>query len=281
MTTPTLTPEPTSNYTPYRDAVREALEVPPEAWGFKSDRRYRIVLEHDSLAWAREWYAVAAETCTNARRWDALLDLFPKMVAENDRLGVPPTQPCPPLVFVCSPTNFRYFCHASLVLHHLERLALPAVHLVEVGGGYGGLALYLHRMAPLFPTVLRSHTILDLPEVATLQTRYTAAVGIPHVRALNGLDEGALASTFLPNDDIPRYFISAFAFSEFDAETRGWYERRVTRHCPHGFIVWNFHVPLEGFDKTLGGPLYPFVDAPLEVEPERPSTGPGNLVVRW
>lgn len=273
-------PVPTSNYTGYRDAVREALEVPPEAWAFKADARYRIVLEHDSEVWAAGFYAVAAETCTNAKRWDALLALLPKMVAENDRYGAPLVKPCPPLVFVCSPTNFRYFCHATLILHHLERLRLPAVHLVEIGGGYGGLALYLHRMAPLFPTVLRSHTSIDLPEVAELQARYAAAVGTP-LRAINGLDEQALAGVFLPDDPYPRYCISAFAFSEFDAETRAWYEHRVTRRCPHGFIIWNFHTPLEGFDKVLGGPLYPFVDAPLEVEPERPTTGLGNLVVKW
>lgn len=278
----TAPPEPTTNYTAYRAACAEAASQAPAEWTFKSDPRYRHILEHVTAAQAVEFGNLAAETCADSTTlWAAIEPLFHKVCATNDQVGCPVVERIPGLDLSCSPSNLRYLCHAVMIWRHLERLGLKAVHIVELGGGYGGLALYLARLSRFFWPRLASHTSIDLPEVAALQVRYARVMGI-RLRAVSGLDAESVDLAFHPDDGIPRYFISCYAFSEFDAETRAWYEHRVACRCAHGFLVWNFAQPLLGVaEKPLGGPLYPFVDAPLTVEPERPSTGPGNVVVRF
>lgn len=266
-------PLPTSNYGPYRLCVLEQMDWPPAAWTFKADPRYRIVLEHVTQPQGEEYAQVAQQAA--GERWGELLALLPQIAAENDRYGCPAQDSFPALGLACSPSNLRYFCQAIQIWRHLERLGLRHVEVVELGGGYGGLALYLHRLAPQFPAALGRYSIVDLPEVGRLQAAYLGALGVP-VETVNGLRPDL---QFVPNPD--RFLVSNYAWSEFDRETHDWYRERLVRGCAHGFIVWNFHQVFQGFEKPLGGPLYPFVDAPLTTEPERPSTGTGNKVVTW
>lgn len=276
-----MPPEPTNNFTDYRAAVAEALTQSPREWTFKGDPRYRRILEHVTPEQGAEFYAlIEAE-------FPGLFDdlqtrrLIESMVYLSDTHGMAELAPLPPHGYLGSPSNYRYLYHALLILRHAESLGLKQYHIVEVGGGYGGLAYFINRFVNRFASWPSSHTVIDLPEVAALQAKYAAALDFP-LHTVNGLDAEAIDTALLPDDGPPRYFVSIYAFSEFDAETRAWYEERVARRCAHGFLVWNFYQPLEGVaEKRLGGPLYPFVDAPLETEPERPNTGPGNLMVRF
>jgi hypothetical protein len=272
-------PPPTGNYRDYREACAEWAARPPAEWAFKRDARYQRILEHVTGPQAHEFLAVAQEAAGN--RWPAVLAALPELVDANDGLGAPQREQFDEAGVVCSPSNLRYLCHAVLLLTHLARLGLARVRVYELGPGYGGLALYVHRLAPAFGPKVQSYALVDLPEPGALQAAYCRALGLP-VRVVDGTDADALTACLGPDRGAPRVLVSNYAFSEFDADTRAWYEARLVRKCAHGMMVWNFAEPLHGHaEKPLGGPLYPFTDATLTVEPERPCTGPGNVVVTW
>lgn len=282
---PVVAPAPTNNYTEYRQCCAEQAPLPPGAWTFKHDPRYQRILEHVTRAQGEEFLAEAEAAA--GTRWPVIGALLPGMAAENDRYGQPIQEHFGSVGIRCSPTNWRYLCHAVTICTHAESLGLERLRVVELGGGYGGLALYLHWLAPLWALEIGSYTIVDVPEAAALQAAYAGAHGVP-LRVVNGLHDEAVRRAGAPapsagaDGGMPPFLISAFAFSEFDADMQAWYRERLVRHCPHGLIVWNFVLPLVNVaEKVLGGPVYPFVDAPLTIEPERPETGPGNVVVTW
>ena len=259
-------PEPTSNYASYRECLKEAAAQEPEAWTFKSDPRYQVVLEHVTQEQGEQFIRQVQTEYPDL--WPAVFERLPDIVAENDRYGAPSAAPCS-LGFTCSPTNLRYVSQALRLWTHAYEVGMTRMHVVEIGGGYGGLALYVHRLASLFPTVnLDWYTIVDLPEAVAVQDVMLGALGVPAM-TVDGLDEVALAWC-LEESKAPKFLFSAYAFSEFDADTRAWYEQRVARRCVHGVVIWNFRYGVHGFGKVLGGPVYQFVDAPLRVEPDRP-----------
>jgi len=272
-------PTPTINYADYRALLRRVATQQPEEWTFKSDPLYTRILEHVTPAQGRLFLEqVQGEY---APLWPTIAGLLPDLVYTNDRYGRPETGRFPVLGLVCSPSNMRYLSQALRLLSHAVQMGMTRLHIVELGGGYGGLALYTHRLVHLFPTLtIHAYTIVDLPEAARVQNKMAAALGVPMV-AVNGLDALAL-SWCLERSRAPRFFVSAYAFSEFDAETRAWYEQRVARTCEHGFVIWNFRKGVHGFGPVLGGDVYQFVDAPLWVEPDRPDMyEEGILLVRF
>lgn len=272
-------PAPTANFAAYRAACAEAAAQPPAAWRFKTDPRYTPILEHVTPEQAAAFLERAAAEFPEV--WDRVRAEAVRLAAANDGLGRPERARFPALGAACSPSNLRYLYHALRVLGHARALGLTELRVVELGGGYGGLALYVLRLAPLLGVAVGDYAIVDVPEAVALQAAYARALDLP-LRVIDGLDGDALAGATGPDDGERRYLISAYAFSEFDAETRAWYEARLVRKCAHGFLVWNFCVPLlDVAEKPLGGPPYPFVDAPLTVEPERPLTGRDNLVVTF
>jgi hypothetical protein len=270
-------PRPTLNYGRYMAAVVETHMQQSEEWRFKSDWRYREVLEHVSPAQAEALAVYIREVFPEHA--EAAFELLPAIATENDAWGAPVLESSS--VGRCSPSNLRYLNQALRLWTHAAEMGMERMHVVEIGGGYGGLALYVHRLAPLFPDLeLTAYTILDLPEVAHLQQRMCALWGVPVVAA-NGLDEYALAEMRTVTG--PRFLFSAYAFSEFDADTRAWYEARVARQCSHGVLYWNFVHGFAGIaDKYLGGPVYSFVDAPLRLEPDQPARyAEGVMLVRF
>lgn len=264
-------PQPTSNYWHYRQAVQRAIQQTPDQWTFKSDPGYREVLEHVTpaqgivlLEWARgqllqlKWSQIEA------------------LATLNDSVG----QPLIMSHLRYSPSNWRYLCHALKVWRHIESLNLPEVDIVELGGGYGGLALYVRGLAREFKTRVRTYIIVDLPEVAELQQRVANAVNVDLV-AVSGLDANCLA-TMRPHDLTPRILVSAYAFSEFDQDTRDWYAERLVSYCDHGLMIWNFPEALMLEDgQWYGGPIYPFIDRELTVRSDEPALYAGHQVVTW
>jgi hypothetical protein len=271
----TVAPSPTTNYDRYREALLVACGQQPEQWSFKSDVRYQLVLEHVTHNQGLQFIdQIRAEYPTY---WDGILAVLPEIVRENDRYGTPAVEPCDLLGFPCSPSNFRYLSQAMRLFTHAESLGLQAIHVLELGAGYGGLALYVYRLAHLFPSLfIAAYTTVDLPDAATVQSRMAAALNVPIV-SVNGLDEMAIAWA-LKRSQASRFLFSAYAFSEFDADTRAWYVEHLVRHCDHGVVIWNFVNGVVGLDpKILGGPVYQFIDKPLKVERDRPAMYPESI----
>ncbi len=262
-------PVPLFMYTNYLAAVREALEQQPTEWTFKSDPRYREILEHTPVEFAEQMllWSIRAMPELDLEHVRSLCRL-------NDSLGQPVQHIIPELGF-CSTSNMKYLCHAIKVWQHIDSLGLDAVDIVEIGGGYGGLALYIEGLRPYFKTEYESYVCFDLPEVGALQNRYAEALDLPLV----AIDQ---ASINLPMVSDTRYAISIYAFSEFDQPTRDWYAARVLKQCGHGLIIWNFPEALQDRDgRAFGGPPYQFVEWPLTVVPDEPRLYEGHLMVTW
>lgn len=268
-------PEPTSNYWAYRQAVQRAIQQTPDQWTFKSDPGYREVLEHvteeQGIAF-REW----VEDAMPGMNWVHVI----RLAERNDSVGAPVR----PLTFndrlgSFSPSNWRYLCHAVKVWQHIDSLGVDEVDVIELGGGYGGLALYVRGLAREFKTSVRTYIIVDLPEVAALQQKVADALNVDLV-AFDGLDSDVLKA--IRPGPKPTVLVSSYAFSEFDQDTRNWYAERLVRYCDHGLMIWNFPEPILGADgRWYGGPVYPFISQPLTVTDDQPPLYPGHQMVCW
>ncbi len=264
-------PTPSSIYGWYRQSIRVALKQKPEEWTFKSDEGYRQVLEHVSKD-----QGTAFLNWSQAAQPDLDWDLVVRIATLNDSLGKPIQFDYPGLG-TFSPSNWRYLCHALKVWQHIDSLGLPEVDIVELGGGYGGLALFVRGLSELFATNIDEYMIVDLREASILQNQFARAVGVPLI-AVDGL-----YPKFVMEEDTDRQFlVSAYAFSEFDQDTRDWYVERLIRYCEHGLIVWNCPEPIrDHFERELGGPVYQFIDKPLSIEPDEPNLYIDHKLVRW
>ena len=262
-----------SLYTNYIEAVREAIAQKPEQWTFKRDDRYREVLEHTPIEFARvmfEWSMKKMESLD--------LERVVELSRRNDNFGSPVQCILGPMGLY-SPGNMRYLCHAIKVWRYLDSLKLPEVDIVEIGGGYGGLALWVRGLADLFRTHVDTYVMLDLPEVCTLQRMVAEHVGMD-ATAMDGTDPTVFA--MFEHGTRPLVCLSAYAFSEFQQKTRDWYADKLLKHCQHGWMEWNFPLPL--LDRNgveFGGPVYPFVDKPIRQVPDEPALYEGHETVTW
>lgn len=233
-------------YDAYRRVLQEAAGQEPSDWSFKRQPAYQQILEHVSQEQGLAYLALAMQH----PRWGGS---FRTTVAEtalaNDLYGQPRRADFDVLGISCSPTNMRYLWHALCVWDHVGALGIDAPSFVEIGGGYGGLALWMYRLAPRRRL---SYAIIDVPEASTIQRRYLDLHGVTLPAGVSG-----------------SFLISAYGFSEFSPPIRDEYERNVVRHCPHGWLAWNMI------------PVYPFTDALLTIEDERPLTGAGNKIVTF
>lgn len=244
------------------------------AWSFKSDPGYREVLEHVSEAQGESFLR-----WSRARLPELSWSMITRLASRNDSLGKPTTNADHELRY--SPSHWRYLCHAIKVWQHIDSLNLGRVDIIELGGGYGGLALWIDGLRDLFSTQLRDYTIVDLPDVAVLQSQFAEILGVPLMTA-NGLDAADLAWAVDHCYAVPKVLVSCYAFSEFDQETRDWYADRLVKYCAHGLMVWNFPEPVLGADgRWYGGPVYPFTDHELTVTDDEPALYAGHKLVRW
>lgn len=264
-------PAPLMMYSNYLACVREAIQQQPQDWTFKSDPRYREVLEHTPVEFADAmlWWSMGQIPNLDLARVRQLAEL-------NDSVGKPEQQSIKRLGKF-APSNMRYLCHAIKLWQHIDSLGFPEVDIVEIGGGYGGLTLWVRGLAELYRTRLREYYVVDIAEVAILQNMVSLELGFG-LLARNGTNRADLFSTVKRS---PVLF-SAYAFSEFDQPTRDWYAELVVKNCRHGMMIWNFPQAIDGGDgRMIGGPVYPFVEWPITRVPDEPRLYDGHEMVTW
>lgn len=162
-----------------------------------------------------------------------------------------------------SPTSLRYIYHASLTLQHMKKLNLTNHHVVEIGGGYGGLCLMINNLMSIFDVKIDTYTIIDLDVVVNFQKQYL------ELHDLSFKTKYCNASSYGSNvdsDDV--YLISNYAFSEIDDIHKYRYINTLFPKVSHGFFVWNDPKILD-FGKKV------------EIEPERPDEVHKNHFVYW
>lgn len=242
-------------YQQYCNCIAENLDSKIDDLTFKSDPRYIEILEHLSVKLGQEYLQL-----TESKYSLKNLDLFLAIITENDKYGKPKKHNFGKDI-ICSPSNLRYLYHALEILTHINSLGLKNLNILEIGGGYGGLSLFIHRLVSLFPeTNLQSYTIMDLENPIKLQRKYLTAHGIQSV------------NFYTPDQNIQKgdyYLISNYCLSEIEPQHFLEYTRKVVPMCTHGFLAWNNAHFIYKFSNTQS------------VETENPLTYPGNKIIKF
>lgn len=166
-----------------------------------------------------------------------------------------------------SAATLRYARHAGDM--HEKFGSLDGLHIVEIGGGYGGLCkVVFDAFAPA------SYTLVDLPEALALARRFLSEAmpdNIDRVRFVDG--------TTLQQRVVGDLAISNCAFSECIPVVQRSYLENILAHAARGSLLINVRresLPPAQVWHELSRFHHDLVSAP-----ERPQTHPYNFVIAW
>ena len=219
------------NYSNYDNTVKENLDVCSCRWDFKNNEYYNQILEHLTYEDGEAYLTMIKKQPFYAKNKDYIINLC----KENDSLGKPVKYDYVGFT-ECSPSNLRYIYHCIQIFIFADYCSLNNIDFVEIGGGYGGLAFFIHGLSKIFHTNVNSYTMYDLPQASQLQKRYLKERGID-VQTTH-LDDD--------NDDVKlnkhSFLISNYSFSEISPKLQQKYKERVLNpYISHGFLVWNLN----------------------------------------
>ena len=262
-------------YSRYERYVQTILETNQPLTTFKAAPEYQYMLEHTNEAAGLRYLELLQRhsILTN----DEILEFC----AWNDSLGGSNT--IQTSIGSVTPSSLRYLYHAHLSLTHLSKVNTHAIssseapieHLVEIGGGYGGLALaigYLStRMNRGESWKIKTYNIVDLPNIIKLQRKY-----IDSVLAMKSDTQPfpfpiVVHSSEFYGDTIresPLFCISNYCFSEISNINQKRYLATLFPSVKAGFMTWNM-IPLYNIGYSC------------TVEDEDPQTGSMNKYVSF
>jgi hypothetical protein len=234
-------------YTVYTNCILKHLSM--NDMYFKRDPDYQYVLEHVDENEANIYFQYINNKFYELfnKNKEYLIDLCNK----NDRYGKPITK-----IFTnftqCSPTNIRYIYHSFMILDFIKKNNYNNINLIEIGGGYGGLCLFINSISKIFNITIDSYTIFDLKEASLLQEKYLKLNNIQNFKTaqiynydINSLNEKSC-------------LISNYAYSEISSQLQKEYTNKILNPFTiMGFLTWNFV------------PVYNFVNGEIKVYDEK------------
>jgi len=138
-----------------------------------------------------------------------------------------------------SPTTIRYLSHSVDILNLLKKNNVSIVSMIEIGAGYGGLALIINYLSrkQKYNVKIKKYYIYDLPSVQNLQKYY-----LKRHNFLDGFIEWKDSSQFGSDlkeniDDI--FLISNYALSEMNLEYRKKYMENLLPIINGAYMLWN------------------------------------------
>ena len=245
----------------YREICLRAAKTKEAFLNFKQNIHYKEILEHTNL---ETGFKYLKKIKSNSEIYRVI-----KNFSVNDKFGQPDLHSFPE-IGPFSPSTLRY---VKVLTDLVERFdSLSGLKIVEIGGGYGGQSLIIHKYAR--PS---SYQILDLPEVLLLTEKYLNCHGIKSVK-LHTLDEYLNHRRDFDRD--PDLLISNYAFSEISAEIQEIYLRDIILKSKRGYMTMNSisagcgvsSIPQKDIQKLLQA------KGPIHIENEDPLTFPGNQV---
>lgn len=226
-----------SSYEAYVETIKKNLHLNKHDWYFKSDNNYRGVLEHVDKG-TGDRYLNEIKSRYNSQFIEnkkLLLDLC----NENDQFGKTQKEHFDEFA-ICSPTNLRYILHSFLILSHMQENNLNNLNIIEIGGGYGGLCLFINKLSPIFNININSYSIFDLLEASQLQEKY-----LNELTELKNINFYQLDNFKDLNKD--SFLISNYAFSEIPLNIQNTYVEKILKpFVSKGLICWN-HIPVYQF----------------------------------
>ena len=219
-------------YKKYTVCIDSIIDT-PEFDNFKVNPDYSYMLEHAPDP--RQCFI--AEAHLGIALKSVSIDAIKEFCALNDSVGSP--QLCQFSHDVTSSCgSLRYVGHAILILNHFSNFS-NEIDIVEIGGGYGGLAAAVYFFAPKLNMKVKSYAIIDLPSPLKLQAKYLEKLGVSGVQ----FSDASLYGQDL-SDNL--FLISNYAFSELSGGMRKSYEEILFPKVRHGYIIWNY-IPVYNF----------------------------------
>jgi len=249
-----------NRYNYYNGYINWFINTDVNEWAFKSHPAYNLILEHTGKEQGDE-YLIEIQ-----KRFSAIFNKHKYFLIDlcktNDLYGNPYKCEFDNFTY-CSPSNTRYILHAFLILSFMSECMLTTVDVIEIGGGYGGLCFFIHKLAGIFNITIKTYTMFDLPMPLLLQKKYLQKLNINNVNAVH-LDN-------IQQLNKNSFLISNYAFSEISMDLQQKYTTQVLNpYTSHGFLTWNM------ID------IYEFVhNKHITKEPELPLTGENNFYVRF
>jgi len=237
-------------YKSYQQVINQQLTLSPEKWTFKGNRIYNGILEHVSPELGNKYLEIIQDKYKTF--FEENLNFLKSICKLNDKYGKT-NQSYFKNFIICSPSNLRYILHSILILEEIKKYNLKEIDIIEIGGGYGGLCLFIHKLSQFYNININSYSIFDLVEASQLQKKYLNAHDIDvNVCQINNFD----------NLKTNSFLISNYAFSEIELSLQKEYTEKILNpYTSYGFLAWNF---IE---------LYDFVsDSKIQKEPEYPNT---------
>jgi hypothetical protein len=163
---------------------------------------------------------------------DNNLDLLTKIAHENDTFGNPLKYDT--ILGKIEVNNLKYIMQSLYILNNIKSLNKNNVNFYEIGGGYGGLSFWIHKLAHLFNVEINNYTIFDLKEPSRLQNYY-----FDHFK-INSKSFSTIMDINNENGNY-NYLISNYAFSEIPVIHKTQYIEKLFPIINNGFITWNVH----------------------------------------
>lgn len=220
---------------------------------FKSNRKYREILQHVTRQQGREYtYEL------NKDPW--IMSILPKLI--SDEVGMPFRYTYPGLGRISS-TDLRY----AKVVSDLRSLFGPLdnYRIAEIGCGYGGQAIAISKVFNIL-----DYALYDLQPALQLAMKYIKTVSdFQNVRSEN-LEFLSGKSDLL---------ISNYAFSELSREVQEEYFTKVIQGSSRGYVIYNQITPLSY--NSLTAIEFAARIPGAEILHEEPLTASLNVLVVW
>jgi hypothetical protein len=234
-----------SFYLPWNESAKEATLDP----NWKRNNNIHHMLEH----LPGEHAIVYIKLCKEEGLTDTQIQAYADMC---DSVGNPDRNFYSEVNLTFSPTSMRYLYHATQILKANKELPI-----VELGAGYGGLALAINYVSTLWNKLVPVYIIIDLPGPKVLQNYYLNKFNIKF--PVHWSDGKNLPACF---------FVSNYALAEIGENDRAKYISYVFDSVVSGFMVWNSGASFEFLSKKFDS---------VSVEDEYPQTGHANKVIRF
>jgi hypothetical protein len=203
---------------------------------FKQDSRYRYILEGGTKD-TFDYFLNKIKTLDNNSIFFDNLELFRR----NDFYGNPDLYEDPE-IGKFSLTTLKYAYNALEIIEYVKDSSINKI--VEIGGGYGGLAVVLGGILDF-----SEYTLVDLPETCKLVDKYISNYDDlkDRIKSLSCFD---IDEFDFQNTDLT---IAINSLSECDTEFQMKYFNKIISKSKYSYVIRNLYSPkcIEDHKKTI------------------------------
>lgn len=193
-----------------------------DSW--KKSEAIRSMIEHESLEAANVYikYLLNFLSKDEIQELANLNDLYGDTTIQNI-LGI-----------TTSTNSIRYIRHSYDLCMYIKNKKLNDINIIEVGGGYGGMALIMSRMIKKMNINVNKYIIYDLQNVCLLQQYYLSKNNV--TGWVEWHNSNSFGSDITDNNNV---LFSSYALSELSKELRDEYLKNLLPKINGAFFIWN------------------------------------------